>query len=530
MKMIINKELLKAGNYLEVVPTGIHCTLKYNDKGILEKVYTTTDTITDDSPHLDLATVAELEKADILMQRIALTQGITYVQGVLHPSKTIPMSAELYEGLNEFMLGDIKEHPKNYMFYAVVVTHPSIKYMGAMPMRSRLTTLGFKTLPGYAINQDMKETEFEQVVKTSNYPFKFPVIQGYYVMTSKDIEFVSAGTFQTVVKKVTPFTNEDGYINAILHNNDVDVLLSYTDVCNFNIQPGTYIVLDKNNTVIYSEPTDIKSKENVSRETKCPICGKLTKVPAKGFTTCSDEHCVSRIYNNIKQITNILNLPALSFDEFTKMITKKNKDITCIADILNLDRYKDIKITTKLSTLLHAVIPVSVVPNEEYFIQFVNSAGSLESVIYYLHNPGTIAGDLRLNPIMTERLTKWLYDNFNVLMLDTFLNYENITIEVSTKKFDGAPIFRNKNICITGKFRNGSLTEIMSILESYSARVFASVNGTNINKIDCVLVGNLRGEDPEIVTLAQEYSKPIYEELEFFKSYEIDKDLAKLKN
>ena len=37
--MIINPNLLKAGTFVEVIPSGLLCTLKYNSNGILEKLY-----------------------------------------------------------------------------------------------------------------------------------------------------------------------------------------------------------------------------------------------------------------------------------------------------------------------------------------------------------------------------------------------------------------------------------------------------------------------------------------------------------
>lgn len=346
-------------------------------------------------------------------------------------------------------------------------------------------------------------------------------------MDTKDVQFVPAGTFQTVIKEVNTIVDEQGEFKSLLHNKDVDILVSYTDVCNFNIQPGTYIIVDNHNNIIYSEPTDLKSKEKLPREVKCPVCGKLTTVPGIGKTSCSDPHCTSKLYTQIKQFLYIMGLDEMSFEEFNEYVKKAG--ISCLPDIFTLDKYKDTKIESTLAKVLHAVIPIAVSPSEEFFDTFISSAGSLESTLYYLHNPSSIQKDLKVNMMIAERLIKWLNDSYNVLMVDTFVNMNDIiTIKVNDQKFEGAPIFRNKTICILGRFRHGDLGEIMSILQSYSAKVVTSVTSSTINKVQCILVGNLRGEDPETIALAQAYNIPIYEELQFFKEYDIDSDIKKL--
>ena len=91
------------------------------------------------------------------------------------------------------------------------------------------------------------------------------------------------------------------------------------------------------------------------------------------------------------------------------------------------------------------------------------------------------------------------------------------------KRFDGAPIFRNKLIYITGDFIHGNIPEISSILQSYSARVTTVFT----NLVDCVLVGgtneNVNGKD---VVAARNMGIPIMQEVDFFEQYDIDTDLA----
>ena len=90
--------------------------------------------------------------------------------------------------------------------------------------------------------------------------------------------------------------------------------------------------------------------------------------------------------------------------------------------------------------------------------------------------------------------------------------------------FDGAPIFRNKTIFITGTFKHGSLADIKSILESYSATVVTDFD----SYIQCVLVGDIKEDiEGQAIIAARELHLPIFSESEFFARYEIDEDLEK---
>ena len=90
--------------------------------------------------------------------------------------------------------------------------------------------------------------------------------------------------------------------------------------------------------------------------------------------------------------------------------------------------------------------------------------------------------------------------------------------------FDGAPIFRNKTIYITGTFKHGNTADIKAILESYSATVVTDFD----NYIQCVLVGDIKdGINGTAILAARELNLPMFTESEFFAKYEIDEDLEK---
>ena len=107
------------------------------------------------------------------------------------------------------------------------------------------------------------------------------------------------------------------------------------------------------------------------------------------------------------------------------------------------------------------------------------------------------------------------------------MNISQIVISGVEKQFDGAPIFRNKTIMVTGDFIHGDFSTVAAILRSYSAEVVSTWN----NHVDCVLVGGLKTNiDGNAINLARANNKSVQDELAFFAAYEIDDDLYQSAN
>jgi NAD-dependent DNA ligase len=127
---------------------------------------------------------------------------------------------------------------------------------------------------------------------------------------------------------------------------------------------------------------------------------------------------------------------------------------------------------------------------------------------------------------VSRRFANWLMGEQNLLELKTIIESDQVEIITHDKilTFDGAPIFRNKSIYITGTFRHGVHAEIQTILESYSATVVNSFD----EYVQCVLVGDIKdGIDGQAILAAKELHLPIFNESEFFAKYDIDSDLEK---
>ena len=98
-----------------------------------------------------------------------------------------------------------------------------------------------------------------------------------------------------------------------------------------------------------------------------------------------------------------------------------------------------------------------------------------------------------------------------ILYINTVIDSADIVQE--NKAFEGAPIFRGKEIVITGRFRHGNNNFIKSIFESYGAT-------------GCVVVGDIPEDVSGIaIRKAKKARIDVFDESTFFNMYDIDADL-----
>ena len=127
-----------------------------------------------------------------------------------------------------------------------------------------------------------------------------------------------------------------------------------------------------------------------------------------------------------------------------------------------------------------------------------------------------------LSAITTTKFINWCRDSKNLEMFTNLLHSGRVEISSAMKQFDGAPIFRNTKILITGTFKHGKLSDVADILRSYSADVTTYFQ----HDISVVVVGDIKENvDGSIVTKARQAGIQICNESEFFNLYKIDEDL-----
>lgn len=513
----------KPGSYVEIIPIGLLCTLQYNSNGILQKIILGFDPInhTDKevfSPELTI----QLKSKNKIPQRILFTQGTTWVKGVFYNKKNFKGEGILPECIYADAFTEFQKDPSEFYFYACDLHNDSFNFAGGALISTRLKSFGFDVVPGYQVFDALPVLPVEQIMWDRKSPFKFPYISGIMVYdTCSRSRYISADLSQKVISTLTEHQDENGFLWCTAKFLDSSIEIPFSDVVSYDITEKCTIILDSNKVLASRKPATIFNTK-VSRNKNCPVCGRKMIVPHSGNSHCSDEHCPSRIYSNVVHFLNTLGFSPISFQDFSTHV--KSKEITCILDVLNLDAYKNQTVETTLSNLLFAIVPFEICRGVDFFQKFTNYLGSVEALDFYIDNPDLILSDLNLNKMYSKKFVEWIKDPVNVVHLKAVLNMKDqIKIVSVKKKFEGAPIFRGKNICLTGKFQHGTIEDVISIIQSYSGKASTSFDNT----VSCVVIGHYEGEDTDLTNLAMSYNVPIYSEDDFFKAYEIDLDIRK---
>lgn len=515
------KTFCRPGAFLSVVPVGLRTTLQYNAEGLLEKVFIGYDDSERINVSNELLTIIGYYR--LLPLSIPTKGGTTWVKGVLYTKREFFNEGTLPMCIEQSLISYFKENPSDYEFFGGHVESLATSFTSAMVIKNWLSMAKFSTLPSYIISSDLSEQSFVNMVNNDRFPFKFPLISGYMIHEMGKFKYVPLNLHQSVASKITKQLDVNGYISATIHTGAKDIVTSYADVVRLNINANSSVVQTENGNIIYSTCTDGKKRDKRSSKLTCSVCGNLFTAPSHGPVCCTDIHCRSRLYPDICHFLTVLDLPQMSHEKFLKHISSGN--ILCLTDVLLLDEYKDLPIKATLSKLLESIVPVGVCANKNVFALLANRCNnSVQTLRYYIQNPQRLIIDINAQDIFIRRLIDWLSDGYNCTTIETLLDCGQIELIGTDKKFEGAPIFRDRNILITGSFLHGDSIEISSILQSYDAKVLLTLNEVD-SSVSCVLVGALGNQDGGIIQYAHQNNIPIFNEMEFFSKYEIDEDI-----
>lgn len=524
--MLITKTFCRPGSLIYIVPTGLLVTLRYDAHGQLNRISTDFTPFGDDSgAELSADFMKAVVSQGMVPGSIKITGGNSVVWGVFY-SDTFKTSVgdvpqcEYSRIVEDIISGNIK-----YKFYignidsgAMAITNPtSLNTHGKMS--------GFDILPSWLVPTDATDKTLKDYI-TSNihYPFKYPLISGFVVYEGVDKPYFYKLGLRTVTATSTQkYVNHSGYIRyKVGYGNDEFLYMNYPDAAFYNVQQGSQLVLS-GEIVIWSSTKSSNHSDRLPKRLVCKSCGKILDVPDTGVMTCSNPYCTSLLYPRIERFCKVLGLDLISKEQFDKYVS--NSDLQIFPDVLLLPEYKDMKIEKNLWEIIFACLPMEVGTDKQWLLKFCNRCNNnYKTVKFYFDSPVRIYTELDMN--VSRRLANWLSEPRNIIELDTIINSDQIDIAVQDKvlSFDGAPIFRNKTIFITGTFRHGTLAEIQSILESYSATVVTTFD----EYIQCVLVGDIKdGIEGQAILAAKELKIPLFNESEFFAKYEIDSDLEK---
>lgn len=528
--MLVTKTFCRAGSLIYIVPTGLLVTLRYDAHGQLNAIFKGFISNDEASSAPDDEKIPDEFRQTVINQflvpgSIKLTGCSTYIWGVFYSDVFKSAVGAVPECEYDRIIADIIAGNIKYKFYignvdsgAAAISNPtSLNAWGRMS--------GFDILPSWLIPSDATDKSLKDFVSSNiHYPFKYPLISGYVVYEGATKPYFYHLSLQTVtVTSTVKYVNHSGFIRyKVQYGDDEWLYMNYPDSAFYNVQKKSQLVLD-GETVIWSNTKSSNHSDRLAKRLVCKSCGKILDVPDSGYMTCTNPYCTSLLYPRIERFCKVLDLEVLSKDQFDKYVD--NSDLQILPDLLLLPEFKDIKIKKNLWEIIFACLPMEVGLDRQWLIKFCNRCNNnYKTIKYYFDSPIRIYTELDMN--VSRRLANWLSEPRNIVELDTIINSDQIELLVKDKimSFDGAPIFRNKTIYITGEFKHGSHAEIRAILESYSAVVVTEFD----EFIQCVLVGDIKdGINGQAILSARELHLPIFNESEFFEKYEIDEDLEK---
>lgn len=520
------RNLLRPSDFVTLVPVGMPTTLQYNDKGMLEKVYWGyTQASREDLSSRMLAAAKITDEVKPFPFKIPLKEGTTWITGVLYNDITYNTSQGVLPNcIREEFLDMFDENPGQFHFFAGCVESLATQFKGAANIRRWLDMSGFDVLPGFLAPAQITEESFRQCVNHCQYSLQYPKIASYIIFRGTEVLYEDTQLMQHIVATTSKYTDTSGHIKARLTLKDgFDPLyVDYSDLVSLDIKTNTMVVEDARRNIIATNPTDDKKRDKYSKSLTCKYCGMSFTLPDTGLVKCPNESCLSHQYPKLSKMLRSFSLPEITFDSYEKMIT--NKEILTLVDILDTGIYAESEIKTSLGKVLEAVVPVNVCSDAQMFTTFANQCNNnIQTFIFYLQHPDKIAINLNISSPHLPKFINWLTDVMNSEEIINILNHPRVTIATVDKRFNGSPIFRNKVIMITGKFRHGDNGEIISILQSYAATVVNKMT----SDVQCLVVGDIPEEvNGAAIRKCKQNNIPVFTESQFFEKFQIDEDLA----
>lgn len=510
-----------SGQYVQPIPVGLLCSVNYAKQGFVTSVVANPT-----NEELPFSLVTDLCSSNVLQQRISTIAKISRVDGVIvitDPNfKYISCTGDVPECYYSNIVKYISKWPTRCKFYAYGCAHYDNLDAVTLMMSSKLRSYGFNFISGISVTANSVPSQIDAYIDTIGHSInkELPIAVGYNVSIGTTNNFIYRDLVADTIKKVHAMIDESGYVHQHIDGNEDSYVIPYSDAVTYDASKGTYVIMERDKIVYSISPHPEHGK--LSKEFVCPVCGK-SYVITGAQVICADLDCPSRNYKNVVKLLVGCGLPQLSYDDYVAAV--KSGELTSLQSVFNLPQYAGKHIKTTLTNLIFSILPISVtMGNADNVAQFVKLSKSQTAVHYYIHNPDKIYSELRINSIFAKNLADWFLDSRHKETFDDIIHNPNVEIVGVQKKFHGDPIFINQKICIAGKFQHGSLEEITSILNSYSADVALDLT----SDCSCLVLGHFRGEPKQIADLAASYGISVYIEDDFFRSFKIDDDLEKL--
>lgn len=511
---------LKPGDFVMPLPIGLQLTIQYNVEGNIEKVFTGYKDRTDVTHDI----IGNLIAKKTVPAKISVNGCTTWVFGILYTSETVSKCAMLPEGIYDDLLQLYVTQPTRFNFFAASMETSTGSIMGSIAVRRALAMNQFKILPGWDMYTNYNEKLLSLWLQEAKFTFK-PIITDI-VSLGRDsgIKVVHLGAQQSVVKKTDHFVDAYGFLKTELTcSDDIIKYINYAEQVSYHIVKDTVIYENNIGDIVYSSTIQLAEPP---APVLCKKCGRRIEIPAHGVARCNNPHCVSRLVPTVQTFVQEMHLPMYGVDTIKKWVDEQK--VTCIPDIFLLDEYSKCNVEVSVAKLLRAMIPYNIIARDDVLMLFTTACmENPKTIEYYMNNAEQIPNDLHIQHMDLPALIEWFNDPCNVSDMTNLLTIPQIHITEHNKKFDGAPIFRDKIIYITGTFLHGAMGYVSSILQSYAAKVTTVMS----NNVDCVLVGGTHENvDGKAIVSARQMHIPVYEEIEFFNAYDIDSDIKNADN
>lgn len=518
------RNVLKPGEYVHVVPVGIPCCLEYDDRGILQHLYIDYES---NSDKLDDELKSILYQSKKIPGKISIVSGTSWVSGVLYTDNKLLGEGVVPDCIVSDGVSKIKSDSISINFFAGHVKSQARRFNSISDLSTWFSFNKFHELPGFVVPAVINDTVIKSILLNSNVTFAFELISEFWGLYSGELNRRRLNLHQMKVSCIDTYVDEYGNIRCKLTDasKSISIRCNISDVYSKEIHKQDYVMFDTDSSNLLRVVSTRKHSQYPNKIT-CKTCGAVIEIPVSGSIKCSDPHCPSLGYSDIHHFITRLGLPDISYDTYLLLI-QENPDFK-LSTIFQYHPYDESYIDCTLSDLLSAIVPTTVVSNPQVFKEFCTKHNNnVESVVYSISHPDRISymfsNDSDIGTAkQISRFIVWIKDSYNLSTVVTLIRSEHIRIVESIQKYEGAPIFRNTTILITGKFMHGTESDIIAILSSYSAHVVTKFDDT----VSCVVIGDFN-EDTNGTYIRQAKLRriPIFHESEFFNKYDIDTDI-----
>ncbi len=514
------EKYLKPGDFVSLIPVGLPITLQYNISGNLEKVYVGYNYVGYETDMRDCSDVFmdRFLSMDKVPARISLKRGTTWVSGILYTDTKFKTCGLLPKCMEQNMIDLFNATPNAFKFYAFNVKCSSYSFGGASQRMQFLHINKFNVLPGWYVPPQMNQDRFDMWLNDGTFKFH-KIITHYAIHTNDNLRIVSTGLSQHSVQDMNVYIDDSAYLRVALElDDDSKRYLHYGEARKYGVGKKSSIITDSHSKII-------SCSEQVTYPDKlaCPVCGKQYNLSGD-TVTCSDESCASKLLTRLPKFFSSMCMESMSTENIRKHI--EDKTLTCISDVFLLPEYADKEIDVSLVQLLSALIPITDIKSDDVYVEFITACSdNVDTFKYYVSNPNAILTDLHITSKDKNKLVEWLSVPANNSDITSLLLVDEINIVTTQKKYNFAPVFRDKIIYITGRFIHGDMSEISNIFHSYGAKVTTTFD---VNT-DVVITGGTNEEiNGKVLQTAKNLGISVIDEQAFFDMYDIDNDLATL--